>query len=35
MTVFADAFFYVALINRHDSYHLRLPLMLTLIEAPS
>jgi uncharacterized protein len=23
MTVFADAFFYVALINRHDSYHLR------------
>lgn len=23
MTVFADAFFYVALINRHDTYHSR------------
>lgn len=23
MTVFADAFFYVALINRHDAYHAR------------
>ncbi len=23
MTVFADAFFYVALINRHDAYHVR------------